>query len=213
MPAMMRKDDGNLSPWLEELDASVRQLSAKDVGLKVVPRWHIRFERSLRENPNAERLVRDVLPKCEAARLARFVTLIVGTTVEDALIRLTRKRSEGLKKIIRSAARKDRSVRTRAKEIVSKADRAFDTRREGLTEYCFPTLIMRRYLQFRSGVEPTARELAALLKAGLAVSGRLQAIDHDLLRRNLKNYEKKHPHELATGERCAQIIELNTPTA
>jgi hypothetical protein len=211
------KGDGDLSPWLEELDASVGQLSAKNSGLKLPPRWHIRYERSLRENRDASRLVRDVLPKCAAARLARFVMLTVGTTVERDLVELKRRRGEQLKKIIASAAKKDRSIQKsqEAQEFNRKAGRAFDTRREGLAEYCFPTLIMRRYLQFRSGVLPTARELATLLNAGLAALGRpvhLRGVDYDLLRRNLKNYEKKHPHEFATGERCAQIIEL-TPLA
>jgi hypothetical protein len=97
-------------------------------------------------------------------------------------------------------------------EMLTRAGRAFDTRRRGLADYCFGVLIIREYLHFRRGLEPTPRELVALLKAGLAAAGRpehLQAIDYDLLRRNLSNFEKRHPLlcGLATGESSAQIIE------
>jgi hypothetical protein len=208
--------DGNLDLWLRGLEDTVSRLSAKGSGFNLPRNWHIRYERSLRQNPDASRLIRDVLPKCAAARLARFVTLSVGSTLERDLVELKRQCGIQLKKIVALAARKDRSIResSSAQEFNRRAGLAFDTRREGLAEYCFTALIMRRYLQFRSGTRPSARELAALLKAGLAASGRpihLQSVDYDLLRRNLKNYEKKNPHELATGEHCAQIIELTVP--
>jgi hypothetical protein len=206
------ESDANLSPWLEELDSSVCGLSAK---LSLAPGWYGAFQRHLQENPDARRLVHAVLPKCRARHLAEFVMLVVSG-IERALIPLTREWGRGLRKIVDSAARKDRSIRNsiEAQKLVRAAGIAFDTRRESLAEYCYGALILRRYLHFRSGVEPTARELAALLSAGLAAGGRLQPVDHDLLRRNLKNYETKHPHPLATGERCAQIIELtaSTPT-
>jgi len=209
------RNDGDLGPWLETLDTSVAAISAREVGFRPAPGCYERFERSLHENPDAARLVNNVLPKCDLPRLAGFVALVANSGVEDRLIELTDKRGEGLKKIARSAARKNKKVQRSARNLVTRADRAFDTRRQGLVSYCFPILILRRYLSFRSGIEPTARELAALLKAGLAASGRpahQQSIDYDLLRRNLKNYEKKHPHVLATGERCAQIIEVSQPT-
>jgi len=200
-------NDGNLSPWLEEQQATIKSLSA---GFTPGPGVCADFDQSLRQNPDAARLVQDVIPKCSAARLAGFVTLIVGSTVEQRLVELKSSRGKSLRKMIYPVARKIRSPR--AQEFVEQAGKAFDVRREGLADHCFGLLLVRRYLKFRTGIEPTARELAALLKAGLAASGRpaaLQNVDHDLLRRNLKNYEAKHAHPLATGERCAQIIELS----
>ena len=210
---MVEKTDGNIGFWLGDEQAVIAQLSAKDIGLSLTSGWYERFERSLHENPDARRLVDDLLPKCNTRSLAEFTALVASTGIQDALIGLTRKRGVGLKKIVRPAARKarrDEDVRKSAEGLLARADRAFDTRREGLAEYCFGGLILRRYVQFRSGHAPTARELAALLKSGLAASGRpayQRVIDHDLLRRNLRNYEKKHPLTLATGERCAEIIE------
>ncbi len=205
----LHKGDGNLSPWLEQVDASMRELSVK---ANLPSRWDVAFRRHLSENPDAGRLVRDILPKCNAGLAGGFVMLVVSG-VDCALIPWIREQGQELRKTIRAAARNDKIVRTspEAQEFNRRAGRAFDTRRQGLAEYCFGALILRRYLHFRSGVEPTARELAALLSAGLAAGGRLQAVDHDLLRRNLRNYEKKHPHPLATGERCAQIIEVPRP--
>jgi len=202
-------DDGNLSPWLEAQEASIAGLTTGITVDRAAPKA---FERSLHKNPVAVRLVREVLPRCPLPRLAGFVIVVVSAGVEDKLNAFSRKQVEGLRRIMRAAARKDKSVGKRANEIMSSAEHAFDTRRKGLADYCLGTVILKRYLKFRSGIEPTARELAALLKAGLAASGRpvsLQAIDYDLLRRNLRNYEKKNPHPIATGERCAKVIELN----
>jgi hypothetical protein len=202
----MTKADGNLGPWLDGLDASVQDLS---VGAKFPPAWFEIFQRHLQENSDAHRLIHVMLPKCRVQLLAGFVMLVVSG-VDRELIPLSRERRQGFQKIMRAAARKDKSVGERANELVSKAESAFDTRREGLAEYCGGTLILRRYLHYKSGVKPTARELAALLSAGLAASGRLQPVDYDLLRKNLKNYETKHPLEFATGEYCSRIIELTS---
>ena len=213
MVCTMRINDGNLSPWLEAQQSSIAGLTT---GITIDRAAFKAFERSLRKNPAAARLVRDVLPRCPLSLLAGFVIVVVSAGVEDKLNDFSRKQGESLKKIIRAAARKDKSVRKRASKIVSSAEHAFDTRRKGLAEYCFGAVILKRYLKFRSGAEPTARELAALLKAGLAASGlpmSLQGIDYDLLRRNLKNYEEKNPHPLATGERCANMIELTAASA
>ncbi|SRR6266446_1428197 len=215
--AKQKASDGNLGPWLGELDASIRGLSAKDVGLRLVAGWYEVFKRNLKENPDAKRLLEELLPKCSAEFLSGFVMLVVAGGLEGALLQLTSNRGDEFRNIVDPAARKDRNVRESAEvqDLVRRAGRAFDVRRQGLADYCCGALIIRRYLQFRSGVDPTARELAALLKAGLAASGRphyLQAIDYDLLRRNLRNYEKKHPMEFATGARCAQMIEVTATT-
>ena len=207
------KLDGDISSWLEAQEASIRSLKA---GILVDAGSYKAFERSLKNNPDAARLVKEVLPRCPIPKLASFILVIVESGVENRLIELTRKRGEELKGVFRRAARKDKSVREDAQRLLARAEQAFDTRRRGLADYCSGAVILKRYLGFRAGKEPSARELAALLKAGLAASGRpvhLQTVDYDLLRRNLRNYEKRNPHPLATGERCAQIVELTSPTS
>src|SRR5262249_53763870 len=139
---------------------------------------------------------------------------IAGSTIEDELVEMKRKRAKKLKASARPAARKvskDGDGRKRAEDFLRSGDREFDAGRVGLAPRTFGMLIGRRYIEFRTGAKPTARELAALLRAGLVASGRPQEIDHDLLRRNLQNYERRHPHPLASGERCAQIIEVADP--
>jgi len=204
---MNAKDDGNISPWLE---AQKAQIAGLRVGFSLAPGWYGAFERSLMEDPDAHRLVSQSLPRCKAPLLAAFVTMLAGTDVENRLVDLKHKRGEALKRIIRSAALRNPHIRkdAQAKEFMARASQAFDTRREGLADYCFACLIIQRYLEFRSGVKPTARELAALLKAGLSAAGRpARAIDYDLLRRNLRNYEKRHSFRFS-GQQCAAVIEL-----
>jgi len=189
----MVKTDGNLSPWIEAQEASIGKLSS-EIRL-AQPGWYRAFTRSLEENPDAERLRTEILPRCQGERLAMFVVQAVAGRLDERLLELTRKRGEDLRKTVYPAARKERSAEART--FVERAGKAFDVRRQGLAEYSFSALIIERYLTFRSGTKPTARELALLFKAGLAVAGRpahLQTVDYDRLRRNLKNYEANHPH-------------------
>jgi hypothetical protein len=207
----MSHRDGNIGAWLDEELAAIAQLSAKDLGFELVPGWDELFSQSLAGNRDAERLKRDMLPKCNVPRLAGFIVLSVSTNIEDELVSMKEKQGQRLKARLRGAARK-LPGESRAREILDNADHAFDTRREGLAEYCFSTLVVRAYLRAKSGIEPTARELAALLKAGLAASGRAtfqSSVDYDLLRRNLKNFEKRWPQlsELAK-ERAVGLIEV-----
>jgi hypothetical protein len=201
--------DGNISPWIEDQDAAIGQLSARAVGFKLSPNWYDVFLRSLQENPDAGSLLKDFLPKCPIVPLAVFVTLIASAKTEETFNQLTRKRGQKLKAILRAGIRKGHDTQER----LSRAERAFDVRRKGLAEYCYGALVLREYLRFRCGVKPGAKHLAVLLKAGLAASGKQrfqQAIDYDLLRRNLRNFEKRFPAlcQLATGPRCAQMIEM-----
>jgi hypothetical protein len=210
----MNHRDGNIGAWMDEELAAIAKLSAKDIGFELVSGWYETFSQNLAGNRDAQRLNRDMLPKCQAQMLAGFVVLAVSTSIEDDLVLMKKKGGQRLKARLRGAARK-LPGEPRAKEILDNADRAFDTRREGLAEYCFSTLVVRAYVRAKSGIEPTARELAALLKAGLAASGRAafqSSVDYDLLRRNLKNFEKRWPQlsELAK-ERAVGLIEVTHP--
>jgi hypothetical protein len=202
--------DGNIGGWLDEQHDAIAKLSAKAIGFKVVPGWYETFSQSLAGNRDAERLNRDILPKCRAQLLAGFIVLTVSTNVEDRLVLMKKTRGQQLKSRLRAAARKVPGE-PRAKEVLGNAEHAFDTRREGLAEHCLNTLIVRAYLHSKSGLEPTARELAALLSAGLAASAKApfhKSIDHDLLRRNLKNFEKRRPTLARSArERSVDIIE------
>jgi len=201
--------DGNIGAWLDEQQATIAKLSAKDIGFQLAPGWLDAFESSLQQNRDAQRLNRDILTKCPVPVLAQFIVLIVGTNIEDALLQMTEERGRKLKTGVRAAARNlAPGGRQRAKAFLQKAERSFDTRRRGLAEYCFGFSIVRQYLRSKSGLEPTARELSALVTAGLAASGKApfyRATDHDLLRRNLKNYEKRHTPP--SGTHCVEIIE------
>jgi hypothetical protein len=209
--------------WLEAEEARIRELSAKSIGFQVsqLPKdWRVMFFRSLCENADAKRLNLRVLPKCNEEMLAGFVLLAVRPEVEVELLRVTKERGTRFKAWVRGEARK--AVRCGAgseskvllgRELLARADRAFDVRRRGLAEYTFAAFVIKEYLHFRSGLKPTARELAALFKAGLAAAGRpafLQEIHYDLLRRNLKNFEKRRPLlcHLGSGECAAKIIEV-----
>jgi hypothetical protein len=201
--------DGNIGAWLDEQQASIAKLSAKDIGFQLVPGWLDTFLSNLQQNRDAQRLNRDILTKCPVPLLAQFIVLIVGTNIEDALIRMTDERGRQLKTGLRAAAR-NLAPREKqpAKLFLEKAEQSFDTRRRGLAEYCFGFSIVRGYLRSKSGLEPTARELSALVTAGLVASGKApfyRAIDHDLLRRNLKNYERRHTPP--SGAHCIEIIE------
>jgi hypothetical protein len=206
--------DGNIGAWLDEQHEAIAKLSAKDVGFQLVPGWYESFSQSLASNRDAERLNRDILPKCRAELLAGYIVLMVSTNVDDALIRMTDKRGRQLKTRLLAPARKLASAeRADGERILKNANRAFDTRRQGLAEDCLAALTIRAYLHVKSGIEPTARELAALLEAGLAASNKAafkEPIDHDLLRRNLKNFEKRWP-QLAKDakERAVAIIEVS----
>ena len=211
----MELKDGNIGAWVDAQEAAIAKLSAKDLGFELVRGWFELFSQSLAGNRDAERLNRDVLPKCNVPRLARFIVLAVSTNVDDALIGITAKRGREFK-AVRAAARKlGPAERADGERIVKNAGEAFDTRRQGSAEYCFGALVMRAYLCRKSGIEPSARELAALLKAGLAASNRAAfqgTIDHDLLHRNLKNFEARHPQlsELVKQQSVA-IIEGTNP--
>jgi hypothetical protein len=97
----MQRPNGDLIPWLVELQTQVRQASAKGLGLRLPPGGYEVFKRHLQEDKNAKRLLRDVLPRCQAELLAHFIALVAGHAVEDKLIQLTRKRGSRLKKILR----------------------------------------------------------------------------------------------------------------
>ncbi len=204
-----KHDEGNIGAWLDEQQAAIAQLSAKDIGFQMAPGWYEAFLRNLEENRDAGRLNRDILSKCRIPLLAGFIVLIVSTSVEDALIQTTKRRGRELKTGLRAAARNlAPAAKPAVRRILKRADRAFDARRKGLAEYCQGTLVVRQYLHAKSGLAPTARELAALLKAGLAASGRALfhgTIDHDRLRRNLQYYERKHAP--LSGDRSIEIIE------
>ncbi len=211
----MEPKDGNIGAWMDEELAAIGKLSAKDIGFEMAPGWYQVFMRSLADNRDAERLNRDVLPKCAMPLLAGFTLLTVSTNVEDELVSMKKKQGRRLKSRLRGPARKLAATeKPDAERILKNADKAFDTRREGLADHCFAVLIIRAYLQAKSGIEPTARELACLLKAGLAASGRAAfqtaVDDYDLLRRNLKNFEKRQP-QLAKDakERAVAIIEVS----
>jgi hypothetical protein len=206
----MVKRDGNIGAWADEELAAIGKLSAKDIGFVMAPGWHEVFLRSLAENRDAERLNRDVLPKCAMQLLAGFTTLTVSTRMEDELVSMKKKSGQRAKAILRGGGRK-LPGEPRVKEMLDSADQAFDTRREGLAEHCFTVLIIRAYLHKKSGIEPTARELACLLKAGLVASGRVQtSVDYDLLRRNLKNFEKRQARlSKLAKEQCVELIEVS----
>lgn len=212
--SMAEPKDGNIGVWVDEQRAAIAKLSAKDLGFELVPGWFELFSQSLAGNRDAARLNRDVLPKCDVPRLASFIVLSVSTNVDDTLIEMMGKAGRELKSGLRAAARKlVPAERADGERILKNA--AFDTRRQGLAEYCFGALIMRAYLHRKSGIEPSARELAALLKAGLAASNRVAfqgTIDHDLLHRNLKNFERRRPQlsELVK-QRSAEIVEGTNP--
>jgi hypothetical protein len=207
-----------LHTWYEEERASIDHFSTN---FPLPEGWLAAFQKSLDENRDAERLRRQFLPKCNVPALTQFVMLVLNADLEQALNGITQKRGERLKTKLRSEARGEqrRSSKSGAlrgyQELLHRAERAFETSRQGLADYCFGVLVVREYLHFRSGLKPTPRELVALLKAGLAASGsrwRLypgQTEDYDLLRRNLKNFEKRHPLrcKLAAGEHSARIIE------
>ena|ERR1700733_3008918 len=208
----MSHRDGNIGAWMDEEQAAIAQLSAKDeLGFELVPGWEELFSQSLAGNRDAQRLNRDMLPKCNVPRLAAFIVLTVSTNIEDELVSMKRKQGQRLKARLRGAARK-LPGEPRAKEILDNADHAFDTRREGLAEHCFAVVVIRAYLYRKSGIEPNARELAALLQAGLAASSRAPfqtSIDHDLLRRNLKNFEKRRPQiSQMAKEQAVELIEV-----
>jgi len=211
---IMVRRDGNIGAWMDEEQAAIGKLSAKDIGFELVPGWEELFSQSLAGNRDAERLKRDMLPKCNVPRLAGFIVLTVSTNIEDELVSMKGKRGQRLKATLRGPARKlSAAEKPDAERILKDAGKAFDTRREGLAEHCFAVLIIRAYLHQKSGIEPNARELAALLKAGLAASGRAPfqtSIDHDLLRRNLKNFEKGWPElsQLAK-EQAVELIEVS----
>lgn len=133
----MRKDDGNISPWLEEQQATISQLSAKDIGLKLSSDWYKIFQRDLAENPDAEIIIRDFLPKCPNVPLAAFIAFIAGTRCEETFNQLTRKRGQKFKATLRAGRRKGHD----AQERLLRAERAFDVRRKGLAEYCFGVLV------------------------------------------------------------------------
>ncbi len=201
------KPDGNLGDWLDASQAAIR---ASVAGITPEDADVARFEHSLKENEDAERLLRDVLPKCDREALAVFTMVVVDQHTESRLQQMTRRRGAAFAAAIRGGARGNPDVQTDATELLAKADRAFNTKRRGLADYCFGALIIRRYFAYRSGIEVTARELAAILRAALAASGRppfQQIIDYDLLRRNLKAFEAKHPYASATPEVCGSIIE------
>jgi hypothetical protein len=89
--SMVRKD-GNIGAWLDEQQASIEKLSAKDIGFQLVPGWLDAFLSNLQQNRDAQRLNRDILPKCPVPLLAQFIVLIVGTNIDDALIQMTNER-------------------------------------------------------------------------------------------------------------------------
>jgi hypothetical protein len=210
-----------IESWFENERRALGDVHARDIGFDVsqLPAdWQGAFRRKLEADPDARRLV-EVLPGCNVPMLTGFIVLTVasGPQLEGALQQITRRRGRSL---IRKLRERGRAASGPEKPELSKtlrrAERAFDTRRRGLIEYTYPLLVIRNYLRFRTGYAPTSRELSALLKAGLTAVGRpafLQVIDYDLLHRNLRNFEKRHPDlsAAATGERCAQLIELYPP--
>lgn len=191
-----------LDSWLAEQNTAVAQLSASGLGFsasKLRPDWFASFLQSLLENGDATRLVRELLPKCRIPALAVFVVLGVSTPIESRLNADVDERGEKLKSRLRVSARKrKRSGQGNLADyykLLVNAGQAFDTRRKGLAEYCEVALVIREYLLARSGLKPTARELAAVLEAGLTSSGKpkfWQKLDYDLLGRNLRNFAKRH---------------------
>jgi hypothetical protein len=176
------------------------------------------FFSNLFENFDTKRLLSKILPKCDNYMLAGFVTLAVRPEVEIELLRLTKHRGMRFKAWVRSEGRRavkadDERRALTGRELLRRADRAFDIRRKSLAEYAAVAYIIREYLQFRSGLKPTARELAALFKAGLAATGRpvFQQVDYDLLRRNLRNFELRRSRvcQPLSGEDAAKIIEVS----
>lgn len=210
-----------IEPWLAAEAQSINHLHARDIGFEVSqlpPKWQETFLRTLCADQDARRLVA-ALPKCNVPMFAGFVVMTVATGphLEDSLLKMTQRRGRGLVGRLRAKGR-EAGNREKAEigNSIRRAERAFDTRRRGLIEYVYPLLVVRNYLKFRTGYAPTARELSALLKAAMAAAGRpafQQVIDYDLLHRNLRNFEMRHPEFVAaaTGERCAALIELDPP--
>ena len=198
--------------WLDNEFAFIETMRAQDVGFqpsRLNSRWLETFGLTLMTNPDAKRLVSDFLPrlaKRSVLLLAGFVVMLAsGRELENALLGLTKQRGQRFKKLMRARGRTLPERRKDAAEFLRRAERAFDVRRKGLAEYCPQLVIIRGYLRCRCGLEPTARELAALLKAGLAALGRERFIDYDLLRRNIKNFEKRRSAPI--DEVCAKVIE------
>ncbi len=206
-----------LDSWLAEQNTRINQLSASSLGFsasKLRSDWLAAFLQSLLDNRDAARLVRELLPRCRVLALAVFVILGVSTQLETRLLADVNERGEKLKSRLRRSARKARKsgqgVSTHH-QILLNADRAFDTRRQGLAEYCEVAFVLREYLHARCGLKPTPRELAAVLEAGLVASGNpkfYQKVDYDLLARNLKNFEKRSEIRCASIRKtCLDVIE------
>jgi len=215
----MNEADGIVRSWLAEQSATVDQLSAASLGFsasKLRPDWLAAFREALFDNRNAARLVREGLPKCQVRALAGFVVLAVSTQLERRLIGDSKRRGDKLKSMIRTSARNEKTSGrdvSSHERILANTDKAFDTRRKGLADYCEVAFVVREYFRQRCGLTATPRELAAVLEAGLVASGKpkfYQKVDHDLLARNLRNFEarkKNQAHCYVIHKQAVSIIE------
>lgn len=99
------REDGNISPWIEEQEAAILGLKAD---LRPVAGLCQVFTRRLEQDSDAGRLRGNVVPQ-----LALFVMQAVGSPVEARLLELIKKQGEGLRKRMTPAARRDWSEQTR----------------------------------------------------------------------------------------------------
>jgi hypothetical protein len=181
------------------------------------------FLEKLRMNPNAQRLLEHILPQCAVENLVAFSMLSAHPGVGERFVLERDKRGEKIKSALRKRIRKNEAqlrapkiidpfgYRERQiesdKQILARAERAFDTRRMGLTENWPFLLVIFEYLKFRSGLTPRPRDMGALLEAAYAASGNPRIVDSDLLARGLRRYTKRHPDFRPSGSSSAKIIE------
>jgi hypothetical protein len=181
------------------------------------------FLEKLQTDPNAQRLLAHFLPRCDVENLVAFAMLCTHPSVGERFVLERSKRGAKLKASIRKRIRRN-EAQLRApkiidpfghrerqiendKQILAGAERAFDTRRMGLTENWPFLLVIFEYLKFRSGLTPRPRDMGALLEAAYVASGNPRIVDSDLLARGLRRYTKRHPDFRPSGSSSAKIIE------
>ena len=186
--------------------------------------WFERFGKSLAGNPEAQRLLKDILSSCSVRDVCKMTMLYVRPPKELATERKKRGKAETsrLRKkartlqlqlsssVIIDPARHRENDLEETRNKLKRAKLAFDTRRMGIHAVHFAIFVIREYLQFRSGLVPTYPELAALAQAAWAAWNiPHKGIEPDVLGRNLLTFQKNSPHVrgLAGGIRSVGYVE------
>jgi hypothetical protein len=210
---------------LQELDIARDSPSATSLGFvrNTGVKENRIFLQSLRANPDAKRLLERILPQCDIENLAAFAVLSVHRGVGEGFVGDRNKRGKKLKAALKKRIRKTQAqLRSQNiidpfghrekqlevdKQILTRAEQAFDTRRMGLTKNWPFLLVIFEYLRFRSGLTPRPRDMGALLAAAYAASGNPRIVDSDLLIRGLRRYSERHPNFSLSGSSAARIVE------